>query len=372
MNVDSELYDDTDQEPLVPNVQLYQSDRDLMMWALAHKKDQQGIEEKLISVNRHIILPCGVAATTRIQPISSDVRGSKGSILFNNGSPHSISEGQNLLFCLSNRAVYLIPDFVVDYSDNRRFPSAIPADAQFSSSLWPHAYCRHPLKHLRKISFDGFGFQRLTLFFKLPGLLGAVYAQPENGLMSAFDYTYVIFTYNQHHTIKMLQCLQEAAKEACPNITSSSSLLVENDNRGTLQAISRALARTHFTDDILHYQIVLQYWDNTDHNARRSLVLTNSEVFLFHETYAGDLSACSLEEDISDIRYGDVSMRTIKNSTVQDIANVTSAKDDTKIVTIAFKPQSRLSWSPSSWFLKCQNVENAERLISDIRKVLSS
>ena len=31
INVDSELYDDTNQEPLVPNVQLYQSDRDLMM-----------------------------------------------------------------------------------------------------------------------------------------------------------------------------------------------------------------------------------------------------------------------------------------------------------------------------------------------------
>jgi hypothetical protein len=194
------------------------------------------------------------------------------------------------LFCISNRAVYLIPDFVDAYSDSRRFPSSIPSDAQFSSGLWPHAYCRHPLKHLRKISFDGYGFQRLTLFFKLPGLRQALYAQPENGLMSAFDYTYVIFTFDQQHTIKMLQCLQEAAKEASPNDVddlSSSSLVVENDNSGTMKAISRTLARANFTDDILHYQIVFQLWDNNDHHARRSFVLTNSEVFLFIETYAG-------------------------------------------------------------------------------------
>ena len=379
-----ELYGDTqNQEPTVPKVQLYQSDRDLMMWALTHKKQQQDIssllhavdEEKLISVKRELVLPCGVAATARIQPTSSDVRGSKGTILFNTGSPYSISEGQNLLFCISNRAIYLIPDFVDAYSDSRRFPSSIPSDAQFSSGLWPHAYCRHPLKHLRKISFDGYGFQRLTLFFKLPGLRQALYAQPENALMSAFDYTYVIFTFDQQHTIKMLQCLQEAAKEASPNDVddlSSSSLVVENDNSGTMKAIARTLARANFTDDILHYQIVFQLWDNNDHHARRSFVLTNSEVFLFIETYAGDLSGCTLEGDISDIRYGDISMRTIASCHVKDIATVSSAKDNTKMVTIAFKSQSRLSWSSSAWLLKCQNVDNAERLISDIRKVLST
>ena len=377
-----ELYGDTQhQEATVPKVQLYQSDRDLMMWALTHKKEQQDIssllhavdEEKLISVKRELVLPCGVAATARIQPTSSDVRGLKGTILFNNGSPYSISEGQNLLFCISSRALYLIPDFVDAYSDSRRFPSSIPSDAQFSSGLWPHAYCRHPLKHLRKISFDGYGFQRLTLFFKLPGLRQALYAQPENGLMSAFDYTYVIFTFDQQHTIKMLQCLQEAANEASPNDVddlSSSSLVVENDNIGTMTAIARTLARANFTDDILHYQIVFQLWDNNDHHARRSFVLTNNEVFLFIETYAGDLSGCTLEGDISDIRYGDISMRTIASCHVSDIATVSSAKDNTKMVTIAFKSQSRLSWSSSSWLLKCQTVENAERLISDIRKVL--
>ena len=115
---------------------------------------------------------------------------------------------------------------------------------------------------------------------------------------------------------------------------------------------------------------MFQLWDNNDHHARRSFVLTNNEVFLFIETYAGDLSGCTLEGDISDIRYGDISMRTIASCHVSDIATVSSAKDNTKMVTIAFKSQSRLSWSSSSWLLKCQTVENAERLISDIRKVL--
>ena len=296
------------------------------------------------------------------------MRGSKGTILFNNGSPYSISGGRNLLFYISNRAVYLIPD---KCSDSRRFPSSIPSDDQFSSGLWPHAYCRHPLKHLRKISFYGYGCERLTSFFKLPGLRQALYAQPENGLMSAFDYTYVIFTFDQQHTIKMLQCLQEAAKEASPNDVdefSSSSLVVENDNSGTMTAIARTLARANFTDDILHYQIVFQLWDNNDHHARRSFV--HSEVYLFNETYSGGLAGCTLEGDISDIRYGDISMRTIASCHINDVATISSAKVNTKMVTIAFKSQSRLSWSSSSWLLKCQNVENAERLISDIRKVL--
>ena len=160
----------------------------------------------------------------------------------------------------------------------------------------------------------------------------------------------------------MLLCLQEAAKEACPKITSSSSLLVENDNSATLQAIFRASARQiHFTDDILHYQIVFQYWDNTDHNTRRSLLLTNSKsIFILYSTI------------FQNVLLKRKHLCKLKKSTVQDIANVTFAKDNTKIVVIAFKPQSILRWSPSSSFLKCQHVENAERLISDIRKSLSS
>lgn len=57
----------------------------------------------------------------------------------------------------------------------------------------------------------------------------------------------------------VLQCLQEAAKEASPNDVdelSSSSLVVENDNIGTMEAIAPILVRANFTDDILHYQKV--------------------------------------------------------------------------------------------------------------------
>ena len=83
---------------------------------------------------------------------------------------------------------------------------------------------------------------------------------------------------------------------------------------------------------------MFQLWDNNDHHARRSFV--HSEVYLFNETYSGGLAGCTLEGDISDIRYGDISMRTIASCHVNDIATVSSAKDNTKMVTIAFKSQS--------------------------------
>ena len=377
-NESLDLYQDSIEETKVPRVQLYQTDRDLMMWTISHNRERPGLTlhlhndstEQLVTVSKQCILPCGVAATGRIQPKTSDVRGFKGNKLFNSDVPFSMSESQELLFCISNKAMYIMPDFASIPLERRRFPSPIPSDTTFADALWPHAYIRHPLKLLKKISFDGYGFQRLTLFFKLPALRGEVYVQPENGLMSAFDYTYVIFTCNQRRTIQLLQSLQEAAKEASPNdSTKGSTILVENDNNGTIQAVSRALDRANFTDDILHYQILHQSWHNVDcKDARRSFVLTNDEVFLFNETYAGDVSACALDEDTFSVRYGDISMRTISSVSIEDITDISIAKEDPKLVTIVIKSQkSRLRWS-ISWSLKCQDHENAERLVDDVRK----
>ena len=373
------LQDGQNQCPTLPQIQLYQSDRDLMMWTLRqHISDHQEIashlrnpsEENLCIVSKENVLPCGVAATGRIQPITSDVRGSKGQILFDStGKSYSISASRDLLFCVTNKAVYFIPEFEGCSDDNRSFPSPIPLDATFSDALWPHAYCRHPLKHLRKITFDGYGFQRLTLFFKLPALGGAVYAQPENGLMSAFDYTYVIFTCNQRHTIKLLQKIQEAAREASNSVEGSPDLvMVENDNNATSQAISRSLTMKSWSGDILLYQILHQSWPNIK-DARRSFVLTNEEIFLFNETYEGDTSSCALEQDADTSRYGDISMRTICSASVQDISDVIISKDNPKMVTITIKSQSRLRWA-TSWLLRCYDHENAERLVENVRKAL--
>jgi hypothetical protein len=377
-NESIDLYEDSSQHPTVPQVQLYQSDRDLMMWALAQNiAERQEIashlhnpsNENLVMVSKENILPCGLGATARIQPHTADVKGSKGQTLYSStGNSYSISRSQDLLFCVTSKAVYFIPDFAGTNTDNsiecRRFPSPIPLDATFANALWPHAYCRLPLKHLRKIAFDGYGFQRLTLYFKLPSLRGAVYAQPENGLSSAFDYTYVIFTCNQRHTIKLLQNIQGAAKDASFN----DSVIVENDNNGTIQAISRALTRKSWSDDILLYQIIHQSWQNREiEDARRSFILTNDEVFLFNETYAGDSSECALEEDISNIRFGDISMRTISSANIQDVADICIAKDDPKMITMNIKSQSRLR-RPTYWILRCYDNENAERLVETVRK----
>ena len=378
-NESIDLYEDNDQEMALPQIQLYQSDRDLMMWAISQNRERQNLasnlynisQEQLVHVSREFVLPCGVAATGRVQPVTGVVRDKKGNILYETpGNPFSVSEGQRLIFCVSNKAAYLIPDFSGSSKEDRRFPSPISLGATFSDALWPHAYCRHPLKYLRKITFDGYGFQRLTLFFKLPALRGAVYIQPENGLMSAFDYTYVLFTCNQKDTIKLLQKIQEAAKEASPNDNNgkSGTLIVENDNTGTMKAISRALAQENVGDDILHYQILHQTWQSYNNgNARRSFILTNDNVFLFNETYAGDLSGCGLEEDIHTVRYGDMSMRTIASAGIEDIADVSIAKDDPKMVHLMINSQSRLRRN-TCWSLLCYNHENAERLVDALRK----
>jgi hypothetical protein len=234
----------------LPRIQLYQSDRDLMMWTLAQNKDK-GLAanlhengEQLIALSSERVIACGIAATGRIAPIESEAKGVRCGTLFHEGKPLLMSECQDLLLCISNKAVYLIPDIVKEKrSQHRRFPSPIPNQARFEEAFWPHAYCRHPLKFLKKITFDGFGFQRLTLHFKLPSVRGEVYVQPENGLFSAFDYTYVIFSCNQRRTIELMQTLQRGAKEAASNSGNIvNDVKVENNDNAVLVEISKALS----------------------------------------------------------------------------------------------------------------------------------
>ncbi len=392
-----DLYQDKVQESTLPRIQLYQTDRDLMLWTLQQGEERTGMSmstqlhcnqsERLVAVSKEFILPCGIAATARIPPKDTVVKGFRGNELFDAGTrnPFTMSDYQALLICISNAALYIIPNFddgSIVY-EHRRFPSPIPCRATFQDALWPHAYCRQPLKFLRKISFDGFGFQRLTLHFKLPGLRDEVYVQPENGMMSMFDYSYVIFTCNQKKTIQLIQSLQQAAKEASPIVggVSIGTVLVENDNNSIIDAVSKALSRPNFSDDILHYQILHQTWSNSNQDdegncARRCLILTNDEMFLFNETYAGDLSACATLDHMdmsisSSVRYGDISMRTIASASVEDVSDVSISNEDPKFVTLTIKSQSRLRRS-IPWLLKCKDRENAERLVHDVRRLCSS
>jgi len=370
-------------EKMLPRIQLYQSDRDLMILSIKHAQCQREfpsnitaeMDELLVSISKEEVLACGMAATGRIAPKDVEVHGFRGNTLLEtSGKPYTFSISRRLMFCVSNMALYIIPDFSdSDVVERGSFPSSILTTAKFKDAAWPHAYCRHPLKFLRKISFDGYGFQRLTLHFRLPALHGEVLVQPDNGIMSNFDYCYVVFTRKQRRTIELMQSIQQAAKEAMPSesvdmLSEPSSIIVVNDDDLMLKAISRALSRPKFCDDILHYQILHQLWpDKPSLRARRSLVLTNDEIFLFHETYEGDCSACAPETDGSGTMYGDLSMRTIASINLQDIDNINFSRESPRQVTISIRSPNRLRKN-THWFLQCYDHENAERLIEDVRK----
>ncbi len=363
----------------LPRIQLYQSDRDLMMWTLAQNKNK-GLAsnlhesgEQLIALSSERVIACGIAATGRIAPIESEAKGVRCGTLFHEGKPLLMSECQDLLLCISNKAVYFIPDIVkVKQTQHRRFPSPIPNQARFEEAMWPHAYCRHPLKFLKKITFDGFGFQRLTLHFKLPSVRGEVYVQPENGLFSAFDYTYVIFSCNQRRTIELMQTLQRGAKEAANNSGNIvNDVKVENDDNSVLVEIGKALSPNTFNDDILHYQILTQIWQTNDlEGSRRAFILTNEKIYLFHETYTGDGLGCAtlISDDNMNVENGNIKMRLIARSQLQDIVDVcTLNNEDARKISITIKAKSGLRRT-SRWILLCKDSENADKLIQDLRK----
>ncbi len=350
-----------------------------MMWTLAQHKEkglsahiQDSNHEHLVAVSSEKVIPCGVAATGRIPPTETETKGIRGAILFKEGKPLLMSQCQNLLLCISNAAVYFIPDIANGSSSkNRRFPAPIPSDAKFDNALCPHSYCLHPLKFLKKITFDGFGFQRLTLYFKLPSLRGEVYMQPENGLFSTFDYTYVIFSCNQRRTIELMQTLQRGAKEASHDL-SNDALKVENDDNAVLLAVSRALAPKTFNDDILHYHILTQIWQTGDmEGPRRTFILTNERIYLFHETYTGDGSECAVVgDDGTNIQNGNVMMRVVAGSRLGHITDIRVLNEDSRKVSITIKTRNRLSRT-AQWLLLCKDSENAEKLVQDVRRAMN-
>ncbi len=375
---------------LVPRIQLYQSDRDLMMWTrtLAQSKEEslspqyEDNLERLVAVTSEKVIPCGIAASGRIPPVESEVKGIRGGTMFDEGKPLVMSECQNLLLCISTDAIYFISEnpekSLTSEEASRRFPSPIPKQTKFEQALWPHAYCRHPLKFLKKITFDGFGFQRLTLHFKLPSVRGEVFVQPESGgLLSAFDYTYVIMTCNQKRTIQLMQTLQNTIKEASleshgATNYSNDLLKVENDDHAVQVAIGNALGPKTFNDDILHYQILHQIMQPADMSGpRRALVVTNERIILIHETYTGDGfgSAFVNDESASNIQSGDVVMKVVANTKLDNLTETCVLDEDSRKVGITIKTKSGLRRT-SRWLLLCKDSESAEKAVHGIRRAL--
>ncbi len=374
------------QKTLVPRIQLYQSDRDLMMWTRALKENKEkGLSphhveenlERLVAVTTENIIPCGIAAIGRIAPVESEVKNIRGGTLFEEGKkPLMMSECQNLLFCISSDAIYFIPSSSNSEGkkkdSGRHFPSPIPSETKFDEALWPHAFCRHPLKFLKSITFDGFGFQRLTLHFKLPSVRGEVYVQPESGgLLSAFDYTYVICTCNQKRTIELMRTLQNVTKEASPNGAGVSSLLkVENDDNAVQRAIGSALGPKTFNDDIIHYQILHQIMQPSDKlGPRRALIVTNERIILVHETYTGDVfgSAFVNDENVNHVESGNVVMRVVAGTDLDNLTDVSVLDEDSRKVSITLRTKTGLRRT-SRWLLLCRNSENAEKTVNDVRR----
>lgn len=344
----------------LPRIQLYQTDRDLMTWTLEQNKDNylQESHEKFISVSSEKVIPCGIAATGRITPIESEARDIHGNIL--KRTQVKMSECHDLLLCISNKAMYLIPDMAKgsSKSDRQRFPAPLPNQAKFEDAMWPHAYCRHPLKFLKKIRFDGFGFQRLTLYFKLPRVQSDVYVQPENGLLNPFDYTYVIFSCNRNRTMHLISALSGNGTE----------VQVQHEENDLPAEIKRALAPKVFHDDIRHYQILTQIWDNNNVGSRRAFILTNESIFLFHETYTGDRLDYDeiLNDDTMNCENGNLKMRTVKSTKLCDISNISVSNDDSRKVVLSFKANK-----PPRCKLLCKDAENADELIKEVRKAMA-
>ena len=369
------------QEKQLPRIQLYQTDRDLMVWTLAQNSAEnlssqlEDNLEQFIHLSNERVIPCGIAATGRVAPVKSDAKGARGGTLFHEGKPLNISEDQDLLLCVSNKAIYFIPNTDDGLKHKkRRFPASIPLQVKFEDAVWPHAYCRHPLKYLRKISFDGYGFQRLTLHFKLPSLRGEIFMQPENGdIISSSDYTYVVFTCDQRYTIQLMQILQRGAREASPNNENmSNDVHIENDDNSVISAIASAIAPKAFTDDILGYHILTQIWQSNDtEGSRRAFLLTNESIFLLHETYSGDGSGNGsiLNEDSGNVQNGEVAMRIVASSTLDNIADVCILDVDSRKIVVTTKSNIGLRRT-SRWLLLCKDSENAERLVQDVRKAM--
>ena len=362
-----------------PRIQLYSSDRDLMSWissiiqeneSLSDSVENRSSIETYVHVSREDVLPCGLSANARLPPKESQLRSFHGEFVYNGKHEVITSAGQKVIFCISNMAIYFIRDFDESFTlsndDHREFPSPIPMDARFEDGFWPHAFSCHPLKYLRSITI-GFGFQRLSLNFNIPGLRDAHYINPENEISNSSYYTYIIFTCNKKRTIKLLQILQSTVKELLSNQIESVS--IDNDDSVVLDALGQALRFYPFNGDVQHYQILYQIWKNGDREpVQRIFVLTNSQIYLFNEKYCADSLVSSLKaHDNQSEKAKNVVMNMMISAELVNVIEICAADEDPRLITLITKASNRFMKS-HKWRLVCKNGENAESLVDAIRK----
>lgn len=373
----------------LPRIQLYKSDREIMLLNLPKSFGRplgknsamtyevpESVAEKMEAVWREEVLACGVAATSRLMPDRSILRGFHGDTIRGRGGDVYMSESRKVLLCLSDAAVYIIPDLAPIAHTNegeeleRRFPSPMPLSARFNDAYWPHAAARHPLKYLKRITI-GFQFQRLILHFILPDLNSQIQVLPE-GESGAVDevrseFTYIISTCNKLRTVELLQNLQRQIRGQS-NASTLDIVPIDNDDRIVLDAFAAAIA-PESVGVVFHYQILRQRWKRGERSAvRRVCIVTDAKVFLLDENYSGDGS----DPAISGIgRCGDVKLSVVDSAELSRIMEVLAADEDPQSITLVIKAANRLM-RPHRWRLSCRNRENAERLVDDVRKAMIS
>lgn len=361
---DGALESSSEDQNLVPRIQLFKFDRNALIEGIKHNSGTSipkptEFAERYVGVWKEDVLACGSYARSRLTPISISRRGFHGEVITRAGKNVSVSESRKFIVCLSASALYfIVNDDVTPPSQQRNnvkrvFPSKMPSKATFGDAPWPHAVIRHSLDCLVGITI-GFQFQRLILRFSV-----------SNGSVSkpSLEYTYVLLTSNKLQTISLLQKLQSHVIDARLSAGSSNSVLIENDDKAFLDALG-----SRSDEIVLHYQILHQLWKRGDREAaRRALVVTDSNVYLLDETYAGDGS----EPDDNIHRLGDVSLAIIDSARLGRVSEVRAANEDPRMITLVILPQNKLKRS-HRWRLVCNDGEGAERLIEDVRKAMRS
>ena len=370
-NESIDLYDELSSFTKLPRIQIYQTDRDLMMWtlsksttnAMVNVADYLLLEEKLVRVSKEEVLPCGNASIARISPPEKNCRGFHGELLYQGLNPLKTIDSLKLILCVSNRALYIIPDFQQNVDKRKGFPSGIPTNAQFKDAVWPHALSRHPLKYLRKIVI-GFSFQHLRLSFMLPGLRDEHFATPDN-----LCYNYLILTRDKKRTIELLQSIQSASKDDVSLVDQNHQISIENNDRIFLDAIGTALEPKPFGGVVINYQIVQQMWLHGDREpVRRSVVLTDEQIILFDENFDDDSLFSYVDNDMKK-KYS--SLKVVDIAELNNILEICAASEDPRQITLVIRAPSRMRRS-HRWRLICKDGINAEGLIDDVRKATSS
>ena len=332
------------------------------------------------------VLPCGVAATSRIETVLTKLRGFHGDNLMSGGLPMMVSESQPLIICLSDSAIYFITvkykqkrkafpspsdsksvvtmeessevtflTRVTKHGEDRTYPSPLPVTSIFKDCYWPHALARHSLNYLHRITI-GFGFQRLTFHFRV---------YDEDGLSYA-DYTYIVHTWNKKRTISMIQELQALQSNRKDN-----SFVIDNDDTLFLDSLGKAITPSSF-DSVLHYQLLFQGWKKGGRNTvRRACIVTEASILLLDENYNGDGSTSDKLTKKKRSRngsnaIGDVVLRLVDSARLDQISEVQASDLNPNALTLVIRAATFLQRN-HRWRLICKEREGAENLIQYIR-----